>query len=253
MVATEDSLTKSQSHVKELRSAYSETITMRGLLEQKDNSDNEINNLISEVHSFIKYINDRLNSIDRKLDRFQPKIRQLFSTLNKPAFNSKIEKFISFLLKNSELDNKKNIIFLQDIPNPVIYIPTPNFTIISRDKELFPPKPKERKQYKQNEKVIRENKERVLAKIKEIDTIRKWENFILSEIALRDQLNLSDVFFRILKEENNSQIALTVLFNLIKHIYGNPEKLQLITEKSLVINDEFKNVSLWKMLITKLQ
>ena len=253
LVATEDSLTKSQSHVKELRSAYSETKTMRGLLEQKDNSDNEINNLISEVHSFIKYINDRLNSIDRKLDRIQPKIRQLFSTLNKPAFNSKIEKFISFLLKNSELDNKKNIIFPQDIPCPVIHIPTPNFTIISRDKELFPPKPKERKQYKQNEKVIRENKERVLAKIKEIDTIRKWENFILSEIALRDQLNLSDVFFRILKEENNSQIALTVLFNLIKHIYGNPEKLQLITEKSLVINDEFKNVSLWKMLITKLQ
>lgn len=253
LVATEERLTKSQSHVKELRSAYSETKTMRGLLEQKDNSDNEINSLISEVYSFIKYINDRLNSIDRKLDRIQPKIRQLFSTLNKPAFNSNIEKFISFLLKNSTLDNKKNIIFPQDIPCPVIHIPTSNFTIISRDKELFPPKPKERKQYKQNEKVIRENRGKILSKIKEIDMIRKWENLILSEIALRDQLNLSDVFFRILKEENNSQIAVTVLFNLIKHIYGNPEKLQLIIEKSLVTNDEFKNVSLWKMLITKLQ
>lgn len=253
LVATEERLTKSQSHVKELRSAYSETKIMRGLLEQKDNSDNEINGLISEVHFFIKYINDRLNSIDRKLDRIQPKIRQLFSTLNKPAFNSKIEKFISFLLKNSELDSKKNIIFPHDIPCPVVHIPTPNFTIISRDKELFPPKPKERKQYKQNEKVIRENKEKVFAKIKEIDTIRKWENFILSEIELREQLNLSDVFFRILKEENNSQIAVTVLFNLIKHIYSNPEKLQLITEKSLLTNNDFKNVSLWKMSIRKLQ
>lgn len=47
LVATEERLTKSQSHVKELRSAYSETKTMRGLLEQKDNSDNEINSLIS--------------------------------------------------------------------------------------------------------------------------------------------------------------------------------------------------------------
>ena len=252
LVATEERLTKSQSHVKELRSAYSETKTMRGLLEQKDNYDNEINSLISEVHYFIKYINDRLNSIDRKLDRIQPKIRQLFSTLNKPAFNSKIEKFISFLLKNSELDNKKNIIFPQDIFCPAIHISTPNFTIISRDKELFPPKPKERKQYEQNIKVISENKEKVLVKIKEIDTIRKWENLILSEIALRDQINLSDVFFRILNEENNSQIAVTVLFNLIKHVYCNPEKLELITEKSLVTNDEFKNVSLWKMLITKL-
>jgi len=253
LVATEERLTKSQSHVKELRSAYSETKTMRTLLEQKDNSDNEINNLISGVHSFIKYINDRLNSIDRKLDRIQPKIRQLFSTLNKPAFNSKIEKFILFLLKNSELDNKKNIVFPQDIPCPVIHIPTPNFTIISRDKELFPPKPKERKQYKQNEKVISENKEKVLAKIKEIDTIRKWEDLILSEVALRGQLNLSEAFFRILKEENSSQIAVTVLFNLIKYTYSNPEKLQLLIEKSLETNDEFKNVSLWKMSIIKLQ
>lgn len=253
LVATEERLTKSQSHVKELKAAYSETKTMRTLLEQKHNDDNEINSLISEVHSFIKYINDRLQSIDRKLDRIQPKIRQLFSTLNKPAFNSKIEKFISFLLQNSELDNKKHIVFPQDIPCPVIHIPTPNFTIISRDKELFPPKPKERKQYKQNESVISENKKKVLAKIKEIDTIRKWEELILSEIALRGQLNLSDVFFRILKEEKNSQIAVTVLFNLIKHIYCNREKLQLIIEKSLETNDEFKNISLWKMSITKLQ
>ncbi|MHC6199870.1 hypothetical protein [Elizabethkingia miricola] len=253
LVATEERLTKSQSHVNELRSAYSETKTMRALLEEKDNSDNEINELISDVHSFIKYINDRLSSIDRKLDRIQPKIRQLFSTLNKPAFNSKIEKFILLLLKKSDLDNKKNIVFPQNIPCPVIHIPTPNFTIINRDRELFPPKPKERKQYKQNEKIIRENKEKILAKINEIDTIRKWENFILSEIALRGLLNLSEVFFRILKEENSSQIAVTVLFNLIKYTYSNPEKLQLIIEKSLETNDEFKNVSLWKMSITKLQ
>lgn len=253
LVATEERLTKSQSHVKELKAAYSETKTMRTLLEQKHNDDNEINSLISEVHSFIKYINDRLQSIDRKLDRIQPKIRQLFSTLNKPAFNSKIEKFISFLLQNSELDNKKHIVFPQDITCPVIHIPTTNFTIINRDKELFPPKPKERKQYKQNESVISENKKKVLAKIKEIDTIRKWTELILSEIALRGQLNLSEVFFRILKEEKNSQIAVTVLFNLIKHIYSNPEKLQLIIEKSLETDDEFKNISLWKMSITKLQ
>ena len=118
---------------------------------------------------------------------------------------------------------------------------------------MFPPKPKERKQYKQNESVISENKKKVLAKIKEIDTIRKWKELILSEIELRGQLNLSDVFFRILKEEKNSHIAVTVLFNLIKHIYSNPEKLQLTIEQSLETNDEFKNISLWKMSITKLQ
>ncbi|TKC08921.1 MULTISPECIES: hypothetical protein [Pedobacter] len=252
LVATEERLTNSQLHVKELRAAYSETKTMRTLLEQKGNYDNEINDLISEVHVFIKYINDRLNSIDRKLDRIQPKIRQLFSTLNKPAFNSKIEKFILFILKKSELDNKKNIVFPASITCPVIHIPTPNFTIISRDKELFPPKPKERRHYKQNEKIIGENKEKILTKLKEVDTILNWEKYILSEIELRGRLNLTEVFFRMLKEENNSQIAVTVIFNLIKHTYSNSDRLQLKVEKSLVTNNEF-NISLWEMTIIKQQ
>lgn len=145
LVATEERLTNSQSHVKELRSAYSETKIMRTLLEEKDNSDNSINDLISQIHFFIKYINDRLNSIDRKLDRIQPKIRQLFSTLNKPAFNSKVEKFILYILETSKLDIK-NIALPQSINCPTLHISTPNFTIINRDKELFPPKPKERKE-----------------------------------------------------------------------------------------------------------
>lgn len=252
LVATEERLTISQNHVRELRSAYSETKIMRSLLEEKNNFDNEINNLISEVHLFIRYINDRLNSIDRKLDRIQPKIRQLFSTLNKPLFNSKIEKFILYILNNSEVVNK-NIVFPRHISTPVLHIPTPNFTIISRDKELFPAKPKVRKQYAQNDKIINENKHKVLDKLREIDIIQLWEKFILSEIELRRQVNLSEVFFSILSENNTSQIAVTVVFNLIKHVYNNLDKLQLRTDKSLETNTNFKNITLWKMTIIKLQ
>ncbi len=252
LVATEERLTKAQAHVKELRSAYSETKTMRSLLEQKTSTDEEINNLISEFHSFIKYIHDRLNSIDRKLDRIQPKIRQLFSKLNKPIFNSKIEKFISYLLSKSEIDNKKSVVFPNNILCPVVHIPVLNFTIINRDKNLFPPKPKERKQYQQNEKIIRENTRKIEARLNEIDTIQKWEKYILSEIELRGQINLSETFFKILEEDVSGQIAVTVVFNLIKHTYKNP-KLDLDVEKSLLVNDQFKNMSLWKMSIIKLQ
>lgn len=252
LVATEERLTMAQAHVKELRSAYSETKTMRGLLEQKANTNDEINNLISEFHSFIKYIHDRLNSIDRKLDRIQPKIRQLFSTLNKPIFNSKIEKFISFLLSKSEFDNKKNVVFPNNIECPVVHVPVPNFTIISRDKNLFPAKPKERIRYQQNEKIIRENTEKIKEKLNEIDIIQKWEKYILSEIELRGQINLSETFFKILEEEASSQIAVTIVFNLIKHTRANP-KLDLNVEKSLLLNDQFKNIALWKMSIIKLQ
>ncbi len=254
LVATEENLTKSQQHVRELRAAYSETKTIRSILENKDNSDNDINILISEVYLFIKYINDRLNSIDRKLDRIQPKIRQLFSTLNKTAFNSQIEKFILYVLNNSELDNKKNILFPQEINCPVLHIPTPKFTIISRDKNLFPAKPKKRKIYTQNETVINENKERLLDELRELDIIKKWEEFIISEINLKGKVNLSETFFKILKEEKSDQIAVTVFFNLVEYVYNNPKKLKLdIDDKSLIKDKEFKNITLWKISIMKLE
>nr|BFF36941.1 hypothetical protein BACT7_18030 [Tenacibaculum mesophilum] len=253
LVATEESLAKSQLHVGELRAAYSETKTIRRILENKDGSDNEVNILISEVYFFIKYINDRLNSIDRKLNRIQPKIRQLFSTLNKTAFNSKIEKFILYMLNNSQLDNKKNIVFPQEINCPIIHIPTPSFTIISRDKNLFPAKPKKRKIYFQNEKVISENKKKLLEELKELDVIKKWEDFIISKINLKYKVNLSETFFKILKEEKSDQIAITVFFNLIEYVYSNPKRLKLDIDESLIKNKEFKNITLWKISIIKLQ
>ena len=244
-----------QNHVKELRSAYSETKIIRGLLEQKQNRDNEINELISEVYSFIKYINDRLNSIDRKLDRIQPKIRQLFSTLSKPLLSSKIEKFIHLLLYKSTLESNngnKTIVFPNNIILPQIHIPTPHFTIIDKNRELFPSKPKERKKYIQNEKVISQNIQKAQNKINEIDTIRKWEKYILSEIELRGDIKLSEVFFKIIEESKSSQIAVNVTFNIIKYIYNNKDKYKLKIDKELETNTEFKNIALWKMKISKL-
>lgn len=255
LIATDVSMDNAQNHVKELRSAYSETKIIRGLLEQKQNRDNEINELISEVYSFIKYINDRLNSIDRKLDRIQPKIRQLFSTLSKPLLSSKIEKFIHLLLYKSTLESNngnKTIVFPNNIILPQIHIPTPHFTIIDKNRELFPSKPKERKKYIQNEKVISQNIQKAQNKINEIDTIRKWEKYILSEIELRGDIKLSEVFFKIIEESKSSQIAVNVTFNIIKYIYNNKDKYKLKIDKELETNTEFKNIALWKMKISKL-
>lgn len=251
LIATEERLTLSQSHVTELRAAYSETKIIRAILEEKDYSNANINDLIFDVHTVIKYINDRLSSIDRKLDRIQPKIRQLFSTLNKPSFNSKIEKFILHILHSSELV-EKSVVLPSKLGCPVLHIPVSNFTIVSRDKELFPSKPKERKTYSQDKKVIEENIRKVNKRLKEIDTIQKWENYILSEIELRDQINLSETFFRILDENNNSQIAVSVIFNMIKYVRNHSDSLNLVTKKVLETNLKHQNITLWKMSITKI-
>lgn len=78
----ENNLDKAQEQSRELASAYSETKIIRSILEKREDTDSETDDLIAEVHFFIKYLNERLDSIDRKLDRIQPKIRQLFAILN---------------------------------------------------------------------------------------------------------------------------------------------------------------------------
>jgi len=254
LIATNESLNTSQDHVRELRSAYAETRIMRDILNRKNAGNQEIDGLIREVLFFISYINDRLNSIDKKLDRIQPKIRQLFSSLNKPAFNAKVERFITYLLDKSVveyIETQKTMIFPKGILCPTLRYRTPNFTIISKDKELFPPKPKERKHYIQNNKEIERNRKKAITFLKDIDTAQKWQDYILSEINLRNYINLSETFFTIARQTGPS-LAVTVMFNTIKHISQTPS-MQLETAKELYTDNEFNYISLWKMEVRKLQ
>jgi len=244
-----------QTQSKELRSAYTQTKTVRILLDEFEFDDSQITDFISEVHNFFRYVNERLNSVDRKLERIQPRIRQLYSGLNKPRFNLKIQKFTRFLLNKSELvyqGNKKIIVFPNEITVPELYTSNPNFTIVERNKNLFPPKPKKRKKYVQNITKIEENKRKVLHEIEAQKRISHWEKLIISEIDLRSEINLSRTFFEILNEENDEQIAVNVLHNIIVYSY-NSKKYRLQTTKELELNKHIKNVSLWKMKITKSQ
>jgi hypothetical protein len=148
------------------------------------------------------------------------------------------------------LENR-NIVFPGNIKPPQLHIDTPEFTIVSRDKELFPPKPKERKTYVQNEEIIQENVEKVKREIREMEVIGKWEKLIFAELELKGEIRLSAYFFEILRDSQSSQIAVTVLFNVIKQVYASEGKFKLLTEKTLQRDSEHKNIGLWKMSIIR--
>lgn len=249
LMAVNDNLESAQKHAKELRSAYAETRTIQTTLEQKNTDDIEINDLISDVYVFIKYINQRLSSIDKKLDRIQPKIRQLFSALNKPQFSSKIEKFILYLLTQSKLQSDKSVKLPAMLPQFQIYQQVPNFVVIDKDRQLFPAKAKPRPAYIQNETVIQSGTQRVLEKITEQDTVHKWEELILSELDLRRSVNLTKTFFQIIREQN-SQVAVSVLFNIIK-LTANDKGFVLETDHKIQQDEFAKNIALWKMNLKK--
>ena len=212
----EINLDKAQEQSRELAAAYSETKVIRSILEKREDTDSEADDLIADVHFFIKYLNERLDSIDRKLDRIQPKIRQLFAVLNRPQFNSKIEKFLHFLLEKSTVNGRKDTLLPEIICNPILHIDTPNFTIIERERELFPSKPKKRTAYSENTVKIEKNRQSILKVLSQQDLIRKWEQHIIAEIELRGTIDLSKTFFQIMEETNDGQIAVSAIYSSIQ-------------------------------------
>ncbi|CAA0212711.1 hypothetical protein [Tenacibaculum maritimum] len=251
----ESSLDEARNQNKELRSAYEQTKIIRTLLEKRNIDDLYVNNLISDVNSFISYTNKRLSTIDKRLERIQPRIRQLFSALNRPRFNSKIQKFSRFILENSSIksiEGKKEVIFPNNLRVPRIHINTPSFTILRKDVELFPSKPREIRTYKQNESLIRNNREKAEKTISQQKKIIDWETLILSRIELGQKINLSSLFFEILDDENDIQVAITALFNVIK-IVRNKEDISISIMNKLEQHDNFKDITLWKMEVHKQQ
>lgn len=246
----EANLDKAQDQSRELAAAYSETKVIRSILENRQDVDSEADDLIAEVHFFIKYLNERLNSIDRKLDRIQPKIRQLFAILNRPQFNSRIENFLHFLLKNSSVNNKKETVLPASVVNPILHSETPNFTIVERERELFPAKPKKRKIYTVNQEKVKENTQKILKVLSQQDLIRKWEQHIAAEIELRGIVDLAETFFQIMEETNNGQIAVSAIFSSIQLAHKS-EKLDFRMDKTKQTNLKVDGVSLWKMKIQK--
>ena len=65
-------------------------------------------------------------------------------------------------------------------------------------------------------------------------------------------MSLSEVFFKFIDESKSSQIAVSVIFNIIKYVYSNNDKYKLEIEKELETNSEFNNIALWKMKVIKL-
>lgn len=94
---------------RELRAAFRETDLMNDILIShpvRDDSE-EVDDLISEAISYFEGIHFRLAMVDSRIDKIQPKIKQFFASLNRDIFNTKVEKFLYFLLEKARLQINK--------------------------------------------------------------------------------------------------------------------------------------------------
>ncbi len=141
-----DQLEDLKRQSRELSKAFSELNIMRTLLNEFLNKTDD-SALALKILEVIRTINDLyrdLSVVDSRIDRVQPRVKQLFFLFTKPLIASKIEFFLQHLLQNSHLkrDNtgKRKLSLPEEMPSFVLHEEIANFTIVEK-RNPFPQKP----------------------------------------------------------------------------------------------------------------
>jgi hypothetical protein len=204
---------------KELRAAFQQIDRMNDILIShpvRDGSE-EVDDLVSEAISYFEGIHLRLAMIDSRIDKIQPKIKQFFASLNRDIFNSKVEKFLYFLLEKSRVEDKQ-------IQFPISYDRTiqladssPAFTSVDRPENLFPPARKQRPEYKKDTRKEQEVHRKGHVQMMRQIHIQWWLEFIRRKSLETDAIHLPEIFFSILeKHDDDLQLAIQVIDQTVK-------------------------------------
>ena len=222
---------------RELRAAFRETDRMNDILIShpvRDRSE-EIDDLISEAVSYFEGIHLRLAMVDSRIDKIQPKIKQFFASLNRDIFNTKVEKFLYFLLEKSHVTDKQ-IQFPFPYDGKIQLADSfPIFISVDRPESLFPPERKLRSEYKKDPRKEQEAYQKGHVQMMRQIHIQWWLEFIRRKSLETDVIHLSEIFFDILeKHDNDLQLAIQVIDQSIKKYKEDPHwKIQIDTSEKI--------------------
>lgn len=246
-----DDLVDIQEKNEELRSAFTETYDINSILNTIDTDDVNLLNNIETTSHFFDGVQSRLRNTDRRLDRIQPKIKQLFATLSTPEYSAKTDRFIRFLLNYSELQkcgNNKEILFPKEVSAIDINFKRPKHIFFDRDKNIFPTQPKPRKEYERNPEIEKESKALLEKAFDDSQKIEDWVNLLFAQLNKNKELNISEEFFTVLNESGNFAIATKVTFRVIEDAYIK-DKCEVQIDKNTLV--EHENTGLWKTTIVQ--
>lgn len=242
---------------KELRTAFKEIDQIRRLMEdyaaKYDNGDLDI--LVHNSVIFFQEMRRTLTIIDKRLDRIQPKIRQLFSNLNKPLFNYRVEKFLYHLVENStEVTKgaKKATQFPGNIPPIAIIRMRQDFAIVERKTDLFPLQAKKRLVIPESAEAKSKAFAKSQNKLGQQDEISIWIDRIQQAVDTDKELSLAEYFFQIAKptEPLSIMLAIAVIYRAIG-FFERQEKYSIsINPDNIIQNPTFKT-SLWEIIIRR--
>ena len=241
----------------ELRSAFREIDQIRRLMESyaATYENSEVDTLVHTAITFFQEMRRTLGIIDKRLDRIQPKMRQLFSNLNKPLFNTRMERFLYHLIENCEevtIGTKKTIRLPSHIPRLSYFKLHQDFTIVERKKDLFPLKAKKRLVIPESPEAKSKAFASFQDKLQRQDEISRWIGIFKQEVDQSSHLCVSDYFFQIARPEDGLSLglAIAVIYRSIAFFERQDQYTVNINLEKMVGDPEFKT-SLWEIIISR--
>ncbi len=239
----------------ELNAAFRELDQVKQLLEKNaiDIDDKDLGDQIFLAQQFVQEMKRLLGMVDQRLDRIQPKVKQLFANLNKPLFNTRVEKFLAHLLEYSKVEtvgSKKVLKLPMHIPQWDFYRQKPRFSIVERRKDLFPSIAKKKHTYVENTERKRKVYERSRKRFRQQNKVDLWLNQIKKDVQQKQEVSFSPYFFKAFNEnDQNLELAVDFAYRVLQEhrLYG----WQLHFAPSMIKDQEEGHLSIGKMLIQK--
>ena len=124
----------------------------------------------------------------------------------------------------------------------------PRHIHFDRDRNLFPTHSKPRTTYEPDLEAEKENQAILDKAYADSESIENWVNLIFAELRQSKQLNLSEIYFRVLKESEDFTIATKVFFNILDIGYDK-EEYNIEIDKTKLVKQE--GLILWNTIITE--
>jgi len=229
----------------ELRGAFREIDRIKAILSRHPaREDAQTDEKVSAAIDYFESIRTLLNMVDTRIDKIQPKIQQFFGSLNRRFFDTKVEKFLAYLLANSQvISGEIAIPFIEE--SFTTRFPNINFTNVENRGGLFYGKKNSPVTY-----IVDREKENVAYRQSRVALLRQNNINIWLEKIRRGSLHvneyhLTDVFFNILEaHDEDLHLAVSVIYQSID-IYDKHDRWRIEIDKDKMIQVDKHNYSIW--------